>query len=575
MTYRTATWTLLLSCLGLGACEATEPVATAPDTGAEVDAAVIVEDVTTTPDVPTVDVARDASVDRAPPPADRPDAAVVRDATTVDAPRPVDVPRPMDVVAVDVRPAVDVPTAPDVPGDRGPVDAGAPTDVPTIGGTAFSDAGAVMPTRTRVGPQSGGRVLFTSNTQRGSFWELPGGDVLTSFQTSRTAIRPGVAIYDLGYRMRRISGATVVPMPDRASGTCRDDGRLNGCDVGPDPDGPGDRSLVTADGTILLLERRSMSDGRSYPALSRLDPATGMTALVAEYTDLRAARADSAYDPPRALRQLGSGQLSLTSEIIGAGTRTLVLRPDGTRVTTSDGFAFGDRWNPFGLFMGETASYPLNRFRWWDARTGAASFVYALPAAEPGMSPPSFRTFVAASGDVLLPGNTYTDRLIHLGPDGRVVEDRAFTPSGFLGVYDDGAYLTYERYGEGDLGYALRVRNAAGVGTLLADDATLVRDAGWSPNPRGGFRYPYLLGARRAVIDHAGNAYIAYVLQTGGDSRTEAWLAAYARDGRRLWGLRIPNAGFGECLPRAVLGGRRLAVVCGGRYVNQFMLIGE
>ncbi|MBK6534539.1 MAG: hypothetical protein IPF99_34795 [Deltaproteobacteria bacterium] len=513
---------------------------------------------------------RDAAIDRRwrsqtpDPDAPRPpaDAGGLRDVAVDRAVVVMDAPRPADVVAVDA------------PTDRGPMDAGA-ADVPALDGAPFSDAGAVMPSRTRVGPQTGARIVFNSSVQRGSFWELPNGDVLTSFQTSRTQPRPGVAIYDLHYKMRRIVGATVAPMPDTADGTCRDDGRLNGCDVGPDPDGPSERALVAADGSILIVQRRAMSDGRGYPALMRLDPATGTLSPVAEYADLRSARADTAYTPPMALRALGSGQIALAAEMIGVPAQTLVVLPDGRVAARAQGYAFGDRWSPFGLLLGEAAGYPLNRFRWWDARTGSSAFLYALPGAEPGMSPPSFRTFVSPSGDVLLPGNTYTDRLIHLGPAGRVVEDRAFTPSGFLGVYADGAYLTYERYAPGDVGYAARARNAAGEGTLLYDDATLIRDAGWSPAPRGGFRYPYMLGAKRAVIDDAGNAYIGFVLQTGGDSRTETYLAAFARDGRRLWGLRLPSTGFGECHARAVLSGRRLAVVCPGRYVNNFLIVGE
>lgn len=548
-----------------------------------------VSDDTPSTDLPTADApavadvtaSRDAALDRPTAVADAPapdvprppvDAGGLRDVAADRGPAPMDAPRPADVVAVDA------------PTDRGPMDSGpvdsgrvdsGAVDVPAIDGSPFSDAGAVMPSRTRVGPQSGARIVFTSNVQRGSFWELPNGDVLTSFQTSRTQIRPGVAIYDLRYTMRRVAGTTVVRMPESAAGTCRDDGRINGCDVGPDPDGPSERSLVAVDGSILVVQRRAMSDGRSYPSLMRLDPATGTLSRVADYTDLRSARSDSAYNPPMALRALGSGQVALAAEMVGVPAQTLVLQPDGAVASRAQGYAFGDRWRPFGLLLGEASGYALNRYRWWDARSGASAFLYALPGAEPGMSAPTFRTFVSPSGDVLLPGNTYNDRLIHLAPDGRVAEDRAFTPSGFLGVYADGAYLTYERYAPGDVGYAARARNAAGEGTLLYDDATLIRDAGWSPAPRGGFRYPYMLGAKRAVIDDAGNAYIGFVLQTGGDSRTETYLAAFARDGRRLWGLRLPSTGFGECHARAVLSGRRLAVVCPGRYVNNFLIVGE
>jgi len=566
---------LLCTTLSVAACgDAASPLegadVPAVDTASPADVAVA-----DTPVAVDATTPRDAVIDR---------PAAIPDAPSPDAPRPpvdsgatrdaaldrpvavMDAPRPADVVATDVG-------TDRGPSDAGPADAGL-ADVPALDGAPFSDAGAVMPSRTRVGPQTGARIVFNSSEQRGAFWELPGGDVLTSFQTSRTQPRPGVAIYDLHYTMRRIVGTTVARMPETADGTCRDDGRLNGCDVGPDPDGPSERSLVVG-GSILVVQRRAMSDGRSYPALARLDPSIGMLSPVAEYPDLRSARADSAYSPPMALRALGSGQVALAAEMIGVPAQTLVVQPDGAVVARAQGYAFGDRWSPFAVLVGEASGYALNRYRWWDARSGSSAFLYALPGAEPGTSPPTFRTFVSPSGDVLLPGNTYTDRLIHLGPDGRVVEDRAFTPAGFLGVYADGAYLTYERYAPGDVGYAARARNAAGEGTLLYDDATLIRDAGWSPMARGGFRYPYLLGAKRAVIDDAGNAYIGFVLQTGGDSRTETYLAAFARDGHRLWGLRLPSTGFGECHARAVLSGRRLAVMCPGRYVNNFMILGE
>lgn len=572
---RPAPRALLWTALSLVACgESAAP----PEDAAPVVDLPSPEDAPATVDAPVaVDAGeprRDAAIDR---PTVLPDASPRDAGPPPDLGGALDVPADRGVAPVDAPRPTDTPTL-DVPTDRGAPDAGAAdagVDVPTLDGGPFSDAGAVMPPRTRVGPQSGARIVFNSTEQRGSFWELPGGDVLTSFQTSRTQPRPGVAVYDLHYTMRRIVGTTVMRAPEVADGTCRDDGRLNGCSVGPDPDGPGEQSLVAADGSVLVLQRRAMSDGRSYPVLMRLDPATGMLAVVAEYTDVRSARADSAYSPPTALRALGSGQVAVTAEMVGVPAQTLVVQPDGRVAGRTQGFAYGDRWSPFGILLGETGPYPLNRFRWWDARTGASTFLYALPVAEPGMSAPSFRAFVAASGDVLLPGNTYTDRLIHVGPDGRVAEDRAFTPAGFLGVYADGAYLTYERYAEGDTGYAARARNAAGAGTLLYDDATLIRDAGWSPMPRGGFRYPYLLGAKRAVIDDAGNAYIGFVLQTGGDSRTETYLAAFARDGRRLWGLRLPSTGFGECHARAVLSGRRLAVVCPGRYVNNFLIVAE
>ncbi|MBI5514474.1 MAG: hypothetical protein HY909_11940 [Deltaproteobacteria bacterium] len=541
----------------------------------------------------TQSAALDTSVVEAPS-TDRPAAPDAASDGALDAPRMLDA-RPADASpelgltdstradsALPDRPEASLPDAPRSDGaDAAALDSPAPDTTATVDSmavtdaTAFSDAGTVAPRRMRVGPQGAARVLFTSSEQKGAFWELPGGDVLTSFQTSRTPIRPGVAVYDLGYRMRRIVSTTVRPMPDTASGTCRDDGTLRGCDVGPDPSGSGEYSLVADDGAVLLLQRRAGTDGRSALSLGRLDPATGVVSTVAEYPELRSARSDSAYDPPRALRLLGSGQVALTAQMVDTPARTLVLATDGSVQGRSEGFAYGERWSPFALLLGDSAYAPGNRLRWWDARTGAQTALFTLPGAMPGTSPPSFRTFPSPNGNVLFPGYTYTDRLLHVGTDGRLVEDRAFTPSGFLGVYPDGAYLTYERYGVGDLGYAARARTAAGEGTLLYDDATLVRDAGWSPMPRGGFRYPYLLGAKRAVIDEAGNAYVAFVLQTGGDTATETYLAGFARDGRRLWGLRLPTYYGGECTPRAVLTGRRVAVVCPGRFTNRFLLVGE
>ncbi len=392
----------------------------------------------------------------------------------------------------------------------------------------------MTPRTTRVGPQTGGRIVYTTSAQKGAFWELPGGDVLTSLQTARTSIRPGVAIYDLEYRLRRISGARVVSSPNNVIGVCRDDGTPRACHIGPDADGPSGLSLVTREGAILLITRRPNPDGRSHLAVVRLDPSTGMEVPVAEYPELRSARADRGIEPHRALRSLGAGQTVLTAEMVDQPPRTLVLATDGAVVARADGFALGDRWDPFSVLLSSQAFPTTASFRWWNARTGAVTPAYALPPPPAGTSQ-SFRGLVAPSGDLLFHDYGRNHRLIHVAPDGRVVEDRPFAATSvLLGALASGAYLAFERSGTSVLNGSLRARVGADPGTLYYTDAMLARDAGWSPNPFGS-SFPYLLGPNAAVIDDAGNAYVGFVLQTGGNTQT--------RVARRPRARRAPAGG--------------------------------
>jgi hypothetical protein len=166
--------------------------------------------------------------------------------------------------------------------------------------------------------------------------------------------------------------------------------------------------------------------------------------------------------------------------------------------------------------------------------------------------------------------------LINLAVDNHVAEDRYFTPEDFLGIYPDGAYLTYEQYGAGNFKRAARARTAVDTGTPIYDDATLLSDTGWRPTTDIN-SFPFLLGAKSALIDDAGNAYIGFVLRTNGDE-SETYVAGFARDGRRLWGLDLPSyGGWGgaECDLQQVLSGHRLLVVCPGHFTNRFVIIGE
>ncbi len=528
---------------------------------------------------PDRDAATEAAADDAPAPRDAPDATADAPDATPDAPdATVDAPdaagdRPgvdasLDAAEVAPDGSVDAPREAAAEASVAP-DVAAPAD-----GGAFSDVAAVTPRTTRVGPQTGGRIVYSTSAQKGAFWELPGGDVLTSVQTARTNIRPGVAIYDLEYRLRRISGTRVVSSPDNVIGVCRDDGTPRACDIGPDADGPSGLSLVTPEGAILLIARRANPDGRSHLAVVRLDPATGTEVPVAEYPELRSARADRGIEPHRALRSLGTGQTVLTAEMVDVPPRTLVLAADGAVVARADGFALGDRWDPFSVLLASQAFPTTASFRWWNARTGAVTPAYALPPPPTGTNQ-SFRGLVAPSGDLLFHDFARNHRLIHVAPDGRVVEDRPFAATSvLLGALASGAYLAFERSGTSVLNGSLRARVGADPGTLYYTDAMLVRDAGWSPNPFGS-SFPYLLGPNAAVIDDAGNAYVGFVLQTGGNTQTRTWLAAFAPDGRRLWGVSLPTCYGGEYQPRAVLSGRRIVATCPGRFTNGFVIVGE
>jgi hypothetical protein len=78
-----------------------------------------------------------------------------------------------------------------------------------------------------------------------------------------------------------------------------------------------------------------------------------------------------------------------------------------------------------------------------------------------------------------------------------------------------------------------------------------------------------------ALFDDAGNVYVGFVLETGGNDTTQTYLAAFAPDGSKLWGYNLKTTYYGVCSPTRVLSGRRLLVSCDGRYVRRLLILGE
>ena len=447
-------------------------------------------------------------------------------------------------------------------------------------GPSSGDAGAggsaavwsdVVPVRTRVGPQTTPRQLFASELQLGAFWETPSGDVLTSFRTSVTQPQPGVAIDDYHYNLQTIVGAAIQAVPNVDVGTCRyQDPPYGSCSVGPDPDGPSQRSLVADDGAILVVEEQPTAGSTMHPLVERLDPAAGTLSTVVEMADIQMHASSLSYSATLALRQLADGTIALATAMQGDPARTIVFDTAGARHAQRAGFAFGERWQRFAVFLGENAGAYNQRFDCWDPRTDASARAFGFPTASPA---PAFRTYVTPPGDVIFPGFTYTDRLVHIDPDGTVVEDRALPSFDFLGALPDGRYLTYEP--DAALGYTLRVYDRHGASTVLYDQPTLMRDASWPAIGSGGF-YPIMDHMDfAALVDDGGNAYVGFVLQTGGNTMTETYLVAFAPDGQKLWGYKLATTLNGVCQPDAVLSKHRLVVRCAGRYLRRFLILGE
>ena len=445
------------------------------------------------------------------------------------------------------------------------------------GGSGHEWTGSdVTPIRTRVGPQTTPQQLFASELQLGAYWETPSGDVLTSFRTSITQPQAGVAIYDYHYTLQTIVGADVQPVPGLDVGTCRyQDAPYGSCYVGPDPYGPTLRSLVTRAGRILVVREQPLPNSMMHPIVEQLDPATGALAPFIELSDIEMNATSLAYNSTMDLRELADGTIALSLAMQGDPARTVVFDSTGKRLAERAGFAFGERWQGFALFVGATSGAYNQRFDWWDPRSGEAAFAFGFPAASPE---PAFRTFVTPVGDVVFPGYTYTDRVIRIDPEGKVVEDRALPIFGFLGTFPDGRYLAYEA--APSVGYALRIYDRKGAATTIYDDPTLLQDSKWPPLGNGGAGsganfYPILERLKfSALFDDAGNAYVSFVLQTNGDA-TQTYLVAFAPDGHKLWGFNLKTTYNGTCQATRVLSGHRLIVSCDGRYQRRLLILGE
>jgi hypothetical protein len=308
--------------------------------------------------------------------------------------------------------------------------------------------------------------------------------------------------------------------------------------------------------------------------VEQLDPATGALSTLVEISDMQMNA--KTYTPTLNLRKLGDGTVALAmgSPSTNGPAQTAVFDTTGARVGLRAGFAFGDRWRRFAVFLGQSSGSYNQRFDWWDPRTDTSAFGFGFPAASPT---PSFRTFVTPVGNVIFPGFTYTDRIVHIDESGGVVEDRGLSSWGFLGAMPDGRYFAYEPDVtlDGGLSYVLRIYDRKGAGTVIYDDATIMQDAKW-PALGSGRNYPTFLKLETAaLIDDAGNAYVDFVLQTGGNSTTENYLVAFASDGHKLWGLNLKTWNNGICHTRQVLSNHRLIVSCSGRYGRRFLILGE
>jgi hypothetical protein len=334
------------------------------------------------------------------------------------------------------------------------------------------------------------------------------------------------------------------------------------------------RSLVTDDGKILVVREKPTGNSMMHPSVEQLDPTSGLLSPFIELADIQMHASSLAYNSLLELRQLADGSIALATAMHGDPARTVVFDATGNHRAVHAGFAFGERWSRFALFLGETSGVYNQRFDWWDPRSGESAFAFGFPPANPA---PSFRTFVTPVGDVVFPGYTYTDRVVRIDPEGKVVEDRALPIFGFLGVFPDARYLAYEA--DASVGYALRVYDRAGVGTAIYDDVKLMQDSKWpalGDGRTGANFYPVMDRLENsALFDDAGNVYVGFVLQTGGNDTTQTYLVAFAPDGSKLWGYNLKTTYNGVCRPTRVLSGHRLLVSCDGRYVRRLSILGE
>ena len=239
------------------------------------------------------------------------------------------------------------------------------------------------------GPLTAPRQLFASDLQLGAYWETPSGDILTSFRTSITHPQPGIALDDYHYQLQTIVGGTIQPVPNLDVGTCRyQDPPYGSCYVGPDDHGPTRRSLVTDDGKILVVRELPTANSMMHPIVEQLNPTSGVLSPFIELSDIQMHASSLAYNSLLELRQLADGTIALATAMHGDPARTVVFDQTGTRRAQHAGFAFGERWHRFALFLGETSGVYNQRFDWWDPRSGESAFAFGFPPANPA---PSFR----------------------------------------------------------------------------------------------------------------------------------------------------------------------------------------
>jgi hypothetical protein len=264
-------------------------------------------------------------------------------------------------------------------------DAAAGADDGSAAGSGHEWTGTdATPIRTRVGPQTTPTQLFSSELQLGAYWETPSGDVLTSFRTSITQPEAGIAIYDYNYKLQTIVGAAIQPVPNLDLGKCRyQDWPYGSCYVGPDSYGPTSRSLVTDDGKILVAREQPIAGSMMHPIVEQLEPTTGALSPLIELSDIEMHATSLAYSSNLDLRQLADGSIAFSMAMQGDPARVVVFDKAGKRLAERPGFAFGERWQRFALFVGETSSAYNQRFDWWDPRSGEAAFAFGFPPAKP------------------------------------------------------------------------------------------------------------------------------------------------------------------------------------------------
>ncbi len=432
-------------------------------------------------------------------------------------------------------------------------------------------------TKTRLGPKTTPQSIKLFEGQKGGIWELPNGDILTSFDVGRA--------WTHTFSLRTIQGTTVTPAPNVSSGQCVDhgSGMYYGCRVGPgstvgtEPMGWGDRRQYPSgyfsdaeveDRAVMLTDALYVAQAtyvpgppaKGGPGIVRIDPATGAQSVLMMITVADAFGGKSPRETYYRMRELPGGKLAFSYRGLGNITpnsiaKTLVVAKDGSVVRQHDGWLVESRPGSAEVLLADGAAVS-----WWDAATDVTT-----PA--PNM-PWSNNVHIARNGDVVIKTQTEVG---YFTRDGSIAKR---TPIGWgavdvLAVLPDGGYIAQESNPQGEV---IRLNDPRKASVIdLSTRASILAETKWTLGANS-FRLPTYEGAGAAVADDEGNSYVSYHRRRN-DGVYDSYVVSFDAKGQRRWGA-VASDSWQMCIPWTVLSGSRLAMRCATAYSGRMVLLG-